>query len=224
MDGAVQAFTLGVLSAASPCLLPLYPAFIAYLASNTATLAGHRLTGLLGLVILAGVLTAMLAVGLVLAILAIPVGNALAFLVPFVDGLLIVLGILLLVGRNPFNRLPGITIPMVRNPFVQAYLYGLLFGPLALPCAGAFLIAIFALSADAADAAASVGTFLIYGLGFGLPLLILSLIAGARQQTVVRFVTRHHVAIERVSGVLLIGIGAWDLSLNWRNITITLGG
>jgi cytochrome c-type biogenesis protein len=220
MDGAVQAFTLGVLSAASPCLLPLYPAFIAYLASNTATLAGHRLTGLLGLVILAGVLTAMLAVGLVLAILAIPVGNALAFLVPFVDGLLVVLGILLLVGRNPFNRLPGITIPMVRNPFVQAYLYGLLFGPLALPCAGAFLIAIFALSADAADPRRRVP---VYGLGAGL-LLILSLIAGARQQTVVRFVTRHHVAIERVSGVLLIGIGAWDLSLNWRNITITLGG
>ncbi|HLA17499.1 MAG TPA: cytochrome c biogenesis protein CcdA [Candidatus Limnocylindrales bacterium] len=223
MEGAVQAFTLGLLSAASPCLLPLYPGFIAYLASTAGTLAGRRLTGLLGFAVLAGVLTAMLAVGLVLSILAIPVGSVLTILVPIVDGLLIVLGLLLLAGRNPFNRLPGVAIPIVRNPFGQAYLYGLLFGPLALPCAGPFIVSIFAISADAADAAARVGLFLIYGLGFGLPLLVLSLLAGARQQQVVRFVTSHHVAIERGSGLLLIMIGAWDLAQNWENIVFTLG-
>jgi cytochrome c-type biogenesis protein len=223
VEAAAQAFTLGLLSAASPCLLPLYPGFIAYLATNLGTLAGRRLAWLLGFVVLAGVLTAMLAVGLALSILAVPVGDVLTVLVPLVDGLLIGLGILLIAGRNPFNRLPGMAVPIVRDPYAQAYLYGLLFGPLALPCAGAFLVAIFAISADAVDATARVGTFLIYGLGFGLPLLILSLLAGTRQRQVVGFVTRNHTAIERAAGVLLIGIGAWDFAQNWDSIAFTLG-
>jgi cytochrome c-type biogenesis protein len=223
VDATLQAFTLGVLSAASPCLLPLYPGFIAYLGANAGVLAGRTATALLGFVVLAGVLSAMLVVGLALATLAIPVGRLLTVLVPLVDGLLIMLGVLLLAGRNPFERLPGMRVPLVSNPYAQAYVYGLLFGPLALPCAGAFLVAIFAISVDAADAAARVGTFLVYGLGFGLPLLLLSMLAGARQQDAVRFVTRHHRAIEVGSGLLLVGIGAWDLSQNLDSISATLG-
>lgn len=223
MDAALQAFTLGLLSAASPCLLPLYPGFIAYLGANAGALAGRTATAFLGFIVLAGVLTAMLVVGFTLAALAIPVGRLLTVLVPLVDGLLILLGILLLAGRNPFERLPGMRVPLVANPYAQAYIYGLLFGPLALPCAGAFLVAIFAISADAADATARVGMFLVYGLGFGLPLLLLSMLAAARQRDAVRFVTRHHRAIEIGSGALLVAIGAWDLSQNWDSIAFGLG-
>ncbi|MBM4409013.1 MAG: cytochrome C biogenesis protein, partial [Chloroflexi bacterium] len=107
MDQFVQAFALGVASAASPCLLPLYPGFIAYLAGNSRSLAGRRAAGLLGLLVLAGVLTVMLAIGLLLSVLAVPVGSVLAWLVPLVDLVLIVLGILLIAGRNPFERMPG---------------------------------------------------------------------------------------------------------------------
>ena len=66
-------------------------------------------------------------------------------------------------------------------------------------------------------------TFVAFGLGFGLPLVLLSLLAGARRQQVVRFITRHHRTIEVVGGLLLIGVGLWDLSMNWDNIRLTLG-
>ncbi|MBA2720125.1 MAG: hypothetical protein H0U52_12945 [Chloroflexi bacterium] len=124
-------FGAGVLSAASPCLLPLYPAFIAYLGSNAKSLEGRRATGLLGLLVLAGVLTTMTAVGVVLAIIAVPTSRLLAYATPVIDGLLIVLGVLLLAGRNPFERLPGMRVPVVANPFRQAYVYGLMLGPIA---------------------------------------------------------------------------------------------
>jgi cytochrome c-type biogenesis protein len=65
--------------------------------------------------------------------------------------------------------------------------------------------------------------FLAYGLGFGLPLVVLSLLAGARQQQIVRFVTRHHRAIDIVAGVLLIAVGIGDLILNWDNLRRTFG-
>lgn len=223
MDGLVLAFTLGVGSAASPCLLPLYPSFLAYLTANTRTLDGRRGTGLLGLIILAGVLTTMLAVAVVLVAVAVPLGAVLGYLVPLVDGLLIVLGMLLLLGRNPFERLPGARVPIVADPYRQAYLYGVMLGPLALPCAGAFALSLIAYSVGLAEVAPRILTFLAFGLGFGLPLVLLSLLAGARRQEVVRFVTRHHRPIEIVGGLVLIAVGLVDLAINRDNILLTFG-
>lgn len=223
MDAYAQAFTLGVLSAASPCLLPLYPGFIAYLTANSRAIAGRRASGLLGLLVLGGVLTAMLLVGLVLSVLALPMGRVLTVVVPVIDGLLIVLGVLLLAGRNPFARLPGARVPLVANPYGQAYVYGLMLGPLALPCAGAFIVALFAISAGVEDALPRVANFLVYGLGFGLPLVLLSLVAAARGQGLVRWIVARHRALEIVAGVLLIGAGLFDLTQNWDNLRGGLG-
>ena len=39
----------------------------------------------------------------------------------------------------------------------------------------------------------------------------------------VRFLARHHRAIELVSGVLLIGAGIYDLWVDWESILITFG-
>ena len=223
LDGLWLAFTLGLGSAASPCLLPLYPSFLAYLSANTAALSGRRGTGLLGLIILAGVLTTMLVVATILVAVAIPIGALLGYLLPVVDGVLITLGILMLTGRNPFERLPGARVPIVANPFGQAYLYGLMLGPLALPCAGAFALSLIAYSVGLAETLPRIVTFVAYGLGFGLPLVLLSLLAGARRAQIVRFVTSRHRAIEVVGGLLLVAVGVGDLTLNWDNIQLTFG-
>ena len=165
----------------------------------------------------------MLVVAITLVLAAIPIGAVLVYLVPAVDILLVVLGLLLLGGRNPFERLPGTQVPIVANPFGQAYLYGLMLGPLALPCAGAFALSLIAYSVGLTETLPRIVTFLVYGLGFGLPLVLLSLLAGARREQVVRSVTRHHRPIEIVGGILLIGVGVGDLVLNWDNIRLHFG-
>jgi len=223
MGELVAVFAAGLASAASPCLLPLYPGFLAYLSANAGTLAGRRATGLLGLLVLAGLLTTMVLIGTILVVVSVPVGRVASFLVPVVDGLLLALGVLLIVGRNPFNRLPGLRVPLVRNPFGQAYVYGVMLGPIALPCAGPFLAALLAVSVGLGDAVLRLGTFLVFGLGFGLPLVVLSLLAGARQRSIVRWVTERHRPIEIVSGVVLIAVALWDLRENWDGILFTLG-
>lgn len=165
----------------------------------------------------------MLGVALILVIVSVPIGSVLAYLIPLTDALLITLGVLLLTGHNPFARMSGFRVPFVSNPFGRAYLYGLLLGPLALPCAGAFALALIAYSVGLADALQKVAVFIVYGLGFGLPLVLLSLLAGARQQQIVRFVTSHHRAIDVVAGLLLIAVGVGDLLLNLDDIRRTLG-
>ncbi len=165
----------------------------------------------------------MLAVAVVLVIVSVPIGVVLGYLIPLVDGLLILLGALLLAGRNPFERLPGTAVPIVANPFGQAYLYGLMLGPLALPCAGAFALSLIAYSVGLAETLPRILTFVAYGLGFGLPLVVLSLLAGARREQIVRYVTRHHRTIEIVGGVLLVAVGLGDLLVNLDNLRLTFG-
>ena len=38
-----------------------------------------------------------------------------------------------------------------------------------------------------------------------------------------RFIARHHRAIEIGSGVLLIGAGIWYVWINWDTLLLTLG-
>jgi cytochrome c-type biogenesis protein len=62
-------------------------------------------------------------------------------------------------------------MPVVRRPLGQAYVYGLLFGPVALPCAGPFVVALLAISIGVAETALRMLGFVAFGVGFGLPLI-----------------------------------------------------
>jgi cytochrome c-type biogenesis protein len=211
MEPLVATFLLGVGSAASPCLLPLYPGFIAYLAGTDSGGRRGLEAGLLGLAVLAGLLTTMVIVGSIVSLLALPFGDVLRWSIPIVTVVLVTLGLVLLAGRNPFARLASVRVPVVRNPLGQAYVYGLVVGPMALPCAGPFLVALLAISVGLADGLTRVGSFVVYGLGFGLPLVALSVVGAARGQAISRVLARHHLAVLRGAGVLLIVTALYEL-------------
>lgn len=214
MDIAFTSIFLGLLATTSPCVLPLYPGFLAYLSGQTELEQGKG-RYFLGLFVLAGVLTMMLALGGLIALLAIPTGSILVYIIPLADALILLLGILLLLDRNPFKTLPQIQIPALRHPFLNAYTYGLLYGPIALPCSGPLVVGIFALSFTAGEALSKLWVFLWFGLGFGLPLFVLSLLSGALQRQLTSFFARHSRVVNVIGGVLLIGVAVYDLSLNW---------
>ena len=91
---------------------------------------------------------------------------------------MIVFGVLLLLDRNPFARLTTAQSPMLRNPYAAAYVYGLLFGPMTLPCTGPMITSAFFLGAsDSHLLVDGLVYFLFFGLGFGWPLVVLPLIA-----------------------------------------------
>jgi cytochrome c-type biogenesis protein len=129
--------------------------------------------------------------------------------------LILILGILLLLNRNPFKTLPQIQVPMLRHPLLNAYTYGLLYGPIALPCSGPLVVGIFALSFTAGEALSKLWVFLWFGLGFGLPLFVLSLLSGAMQQQLTRVFARHSRIVNLIGGLLLVGVAIYDLSKNW---------
>ncbi len=220
----LPAFPIGLLATLSPCVLPLYPGFLSYLGANAERLSGQRGVRWLGLFVLLGVLTMMLALGAVIASLSLSTGRVLSVITPLADLIVIALGIGLILGFNPFARMPQVRTPSGNdNPYWNAYIYGLLYGPIALPCSGPLVISVFALSFSVTGFVNQLLFFLIFGLGFGVPLLLISLLAQSRQQWVLRQFRTHYQLIYRVGGALLILVGVYDLAVNWDALLLFWG-
>jgi cytochrome c-type biogenesis protein len=214
MDVALTSFSIGLLATANPCVLPLYPGFLAYL-SGQAGLDQGRARYFLGVYALAGVMTAMLAVGGVIALLSVSIARALSILIPVATGAIVLLGVLLLLDRNPFYRLPQVRFRSVQRPSLNAYLYGVLYGPIAMPCSGSVVVAIFVYSFTLSQALSQLWAFAWFGLGLGVPLLAISLLSGALQRQLTRWFAVHRRALNVVGGLLLIAVGLYALAENW---------
>jgi cytochrome c-type biogenesis protein len=209
---AVTSLLLGLLTTTSPCILPLYPGFLAYLGGQNKI---GRQRYFLGFFVLAGVLSMMVALGCLIALLVVPIGKVLLYIIPLADLLIFLLGILLLFNINPFKKIPQIQLPVLRHPYGNAYVYGLLYGPIALPCSGPMVVSIFALSFTASEAFSQLWVFLCFGLGLGIPLLVLSFLSAALQRQLTVIFARHNRYVNLISGLLLVGIAIYDLGKNW---------
>lgn len=220
LGGLLAAVGLGAAATVTPCILPLYPAFIGYLTG--AGVASGPVTPrpfpplLAAFLVWAGVVTGMVAIGAVFALIAQPLGDFNRIVLPIAYVLLIVLGLLLLAGRNPFARLPQLVPTRVvgRGPAVGAYVYGLLFAPIAVPCSGPFIISIFAFSLTIGDVVGQMAFFLAFGIGFGLPLFVIGLMGQIRGRQLARAMIRWERPLQLVMGAALVGIGIWELANN----------
>jgi cytochrome c-type biogenesis protein len=223
MSELLQAFILGnsaILT--NVCILPLYPGLIAFLAGNAQNEGARRATKWLGLLVLAGVLTLMTLVGLILFLLQQSFGVILPVLLPVIYGIVIILGILMLSGRNPFAAISTAQTPLLSNPYAGAYVYGLMLGPMTLPCAGPLVVSAFLLGTGSfMGLAGSLGYFFAFGLGFGWPLVVLPFVAMSFQRRFTRWMGQNYKTLTRFSGLLLIGIGLLgiyaDLLPQWIN-------
>jgi cytochrome c-type biogenesis protein len=215
METILTSLSLGLLATTSPCVLPLYPGFLAYISGGQEGMQNKAGRYFLGFFVLAGVLAMMLALGGIIALLSVSIGRALSIIVPFADAVIILFGILLLLNINPFKSLPQVQVPVLSHPFVNAFIYGLLYGPIALPCSGPLVVSIFALSLTATEVFGQLGIFFWFGMGFGIPLLLLSFLSGAAQRWITRQFAMRARLINVISGLLLVGVGIYDLSANW---------
>jgi cytochrome c-type biogenesis protein len=168
------------------------------------------------------VVVGMVAIGAALAAISVGLGSVLRVIVPLADLVLIALGVLLLLGRNPFARLPQLAPASLggAGPIAGPFLYGLLFAPIALPCSGPFLIGIFVASLTIEDTVRQLAFFAAFGVGFGLPLLVIGLLGELRGRELARALVRWERPLQLALGTILVAIGAWDL---WVNVPQVIG-
>ncbi|RKD95440.1 cytochrome c biogenesis protein CcdA [Halopiger aswanensis] len=220
----LEFFLLGLATPlTATCVVPLYPSFIAYLASvggqdesGGADGADGPSAILLGLLVVAGVLAFMVALGVVwTTVLQRSISDAVTALSPLAFAVLAVVGAVLLVAPNGFARLPTIEPPHSRYPTLSAFAYGFFFGTIVIPC-NPGLIALFlgrsTVAFPAFDSQLEVLLgFLAFGLGIGTPLLALAVVSQSAGRRATRTLARYSGAINRLVGVVLVAVSLYYL-------------
>lgn len=192
------------------CLLPLYPGLIAFLASNTNSELQDKSirTSWLGIMVFVGILVSMLMFGLVLFLVRQSVASVLSVLLPLSYTLIILMGVLTLLDKNPFVKMSVMEIPILNNRYATAFSYGAFLAPMTLPCIGPLVVSTFTLGFGSITSLIDgLLFFLAFGLGFGWPLIVLSILAQPIQRRFLGWITSHHHLINRIVGILLISIG-----------------
>jgi cytochrome c-type biogenesis protein len=222
------AFAAGLVSFASPCVVPLVPGYLAYMTglSSAEIKAGSSrgrarvLAG--GLLFTLGfavpfTLLGFLGGGLGTALSTRPWQVAMGVVVMF-------LGIAM-TGLLPFDilrREARITDEAIDKGVLGALPLGFVFGVGWVPCIGPALGAIITLSAAGAGTSPVRGGILafVYALGLGLPFILFGLLFGAAGKAL-GFLRRNAGTIQMVGGIMLalvglaIATGLYDAFITW---------
>jgi cytochrome c-type biogenesis protein len=137
-------------------------------------------------------------------------------------GITILLGLLFAGAFDRFSFAGRIFRPAARPRagLAGAPLLGVLFGVGWSPCIGPTLTAVLALSASSGTAGRGAFLAFIYGLGLGIPFLIVA-VAFQRAVNVLGFFRRNARLVSRIGGAMLVLLGvlevtgAWTSALNW---------
>ena len=216
LDLAV-AFAAGLLSFASTCVLPLVPAYVAYM-SGQAALPGTETTRrqqarllTTAFLFVLGFSTAFVALGASAGLLGgrLDLRDFRPALLQIAGVALVLIGIsLLFLGRIPGlmrERRLEVAHRLPRAPWAS-YLVGLAFAIGWTPCVGPILAAILIRAGAAGTAAQGAALLTAYSLGLGVPFLLAAGLSGVLTRLIANIGGAYR-ALNAIAAVFLIGMG-----------------
>lgn len=237
------ALVAGLISFASPCVLPLVPGYVGYLGGMAGTLghgarsggpqAGSGTTTAIAAPtvagqrrLLVGVLLFVLGFSTVFVLLGVAFGWLGVALAPWLDTITRVLGVVVIlmglafVGKIPFLQRERRLRASPRAGLWGAPVLGVVFGLGWAPCIGPTLSAVLLLSLDGGDPLRGALLAVAYCLGLGVPFVLIALLY-SRSTRALGFLRRHRLTIMRIGGgvLILLGValvtGLWGYVAGW---------
>ncbi len=203
------------------CVIPLYPSFISYLSKQLDGDTDQKTYLFFGLLVVAGVISFMLALGLVFStLLQASLTSVIEIVSPVAFAVLGLMGIAMMLDLDFQSYLPSKRTPEFENPLVNAYGFGFFFGAIIIPCNPAFIATFFARAFLFETPVTSFLNFMSFGLGIGFPLLAFSVISQSKSQEVIKTLQKHSSIIHRGSGLVMMVISLYYLIKVFNVLTI----
>jgi len=226
----LAALLAGLVSFLSPCVLPLVPPYLVYLAGTSLERLAdaeleprvRREAVLAALLFVCGFSTVFVALGASASVIG---GMIRAYSVE----LSIIAGIAIIVMGLHFLGVLRIGV-LLREKRVEvakpvglwgAYVMGLAFAFGWTPCIGPILAAILAVAASEQTVAKGAGLLAVYSLGLGIPFL-LAAFAVEQFSSLFKRMKHHLQTVERAMGVLMVVTGIGFLTGAVSNVSIWL--
>ena len=226
------AFIVGMVAAVNPCGIALLPAYLGLSLGLSAVKADTHpgvLTALAKALVVGGAVTSGFvvlfgAVGVVLSTTAAALAAYLPWASLLVGVLLIFTGGQLLADAHLSARLParlGAKLGGIqrRAGLLGAFAYGLAFALTSLGCTLPIFLSVVGSTLTVDGVVAGLAQFLLYGLGMGVVLTVLAVVASLSRQAALGPIRRIGPYLPQVSAFLLLGSGAYVVYY-W----LTIGG
>jgi cytochrome c-type biogenesis protein len=222
---AMVALVAGLVSFASPCVVPLVPGYLSYmtglsgadLEDSSARVKGRMLLGSTLFVIGFAIPFTMLgfAVGTLNFLDRSPVARV------AMGALVAVLGLMMAGGR--LTRELRVSDHAPTGGMLSAPVLGFVFGVGWTPCLGPAAGAILTLSAGVTDGVSLRGAFLgfVYALGLGLPFILFGL-AFRRMSGALEFLKRNARTMQLIGGGFLVAVGVAIATGLWDQLMFLL--
>jgi cytochrome c-type biogenesis protein len=218
------AILAGLVSFASPCVVPLVPGYLGYvsgMAGADAKRSRPRLV--LGvLLFIAGFSAVFIALSVVVTALGAQVQAQLDVITRILGVVVILMG-LAFMGAVPFLQAERRLHVSPRAGLWGAPVLGIAFGLGWAPCIGPTLSAVLALALTESSQARGILLAVAYCLGLGLPFLALAFWI-EHSSKVLGWLRRHRLGLMRFGGAMLIVLGVLLVTGLWGSLTNLLQG
>ena len=208
------AFTAGLVATVNPCGFAMLPAYLAYFLGlegegrpGAARTIGRALV--VGAVVSAGFITVFGVAGVLITLGVQAVVGALPWAAMVVGVGVTVLGVAMLGGFELTAKLPKITRAGPGSGLGGVYVFGLSYAVASLSCTLPIFLVVVAGTIPQLGFVSGVLTFLVYGLGMSMLLVVVTLALAFGKQALVGWLRRSARHVNRVSGGILLVAGAY---------------
>ena len=212
--GLVASFGAGIVSFLSPCILPLVPAYLCFLAGVSLQTLSEAPSRAIGLRVMGRAVAFVLGFGFVFVALGASasslgrvVSENLFWLTRFAGGVIVLLGLHML-GALPWKLLmrQSRIEPHPPASVFGAFTVGLAFGFGWTPCVGPVLASILLFAGTQDSATRGAVLLSAYAAGIGVPFIVAAFFTGPFLRWLARF-RQHLGAIEKGMGLALVVTG-----------------